>query len=336
MTDAPAFFWSRSVMAFRRRQFLQVASVAALASTLPRLAAALDYPTRPVHLVVGFAGGTGPDITARLIGQFVSERLGQSIIIDNRPGAGTNIATESVVRSPADGYTLLMITSTNSYNVTLYKNLSFDFIRDIAPVASIGIFPFLMVVNPSVPAKTVGEFIAYAKANPGKINMASAGIGSAPHVFGELFKMMAGVDLLHVPYRGDYWADLIAGRTQVAFAPVTTAIGYARSGKVRALAVTTTAPLQVWPDLPTVAGTVPGFEAVGWLGIGAPRGTPVEIVEKLNAAVTAGLADAKIKSRLAELGAVSMPMTPGELGEFIAAETQKWAKVIKFANITAQ
>jgi tripartite-type tricarboxylate transporter receptor subunit TctC len=322
-------------MRLPRRTFLRLAACIAAAPALPRIALALDYPVRPVKLVVGFPPGTGPDITARLIGQLLAERFGQSFVIDNRPGAGTNIGTEFVVRSPADGYTLLLLTSTNSYNVTLYRNLNFDYLRDIAPVASIGTVPFLMAVHPSVPVKTVGEFIAYAKANPGKINMASAGNGSAPHVFGELFKMMTGVDLVHVPYRDNYFPDLLAGQTQFVFGPVISTTAYVKSGKLRALAVTTATRLEAWPDLPTVAETVPGFEASGWLGVGVPAHTPDAIIDKLNTAISAELGDAKVKSQLADLGCVLQPMTPSECGKFVATEAVKWAKVIKFADIKA-
>jgi len=316
-----------------RRELLHLAAGAAAAPVLPRMAFALDYPTRAVRLVVGFPPGTGPDITARLMGQLLAESFGQSFIIDNRPGAGTNIGTEFVVHAPADGYTLLLITSTNSYNVTLYKNLTFNYLSDIVPIASMVDVPFLMAVHPSIPAKTVAEFIAYAKANPRKINMASAGNGSAPHVFGELFSMMTGIELVHVPYRDNYFPDLLAGQTQLVFGPVISTTAYVKSGKLRALAVTSRTRLEAWPDLATVAETVPGFEASGWLGIGAPKATPDEIISRLNKTITAKLADAKIKSQLADLGSVITPMTPEECERFVVAQAEKWAKVIRFADI---
>ena len=297
------------------------------------MAWALDYPTRPVRIIVAFPAGNASDTIARLAAQSLSERLGQSFIIENRPGAGGNIGAELVVRAPPDGYTLLVVSGVNAVNATLYEKLNFNFMRDIAPVASICGVPDVMVVNPSIPAKTVPEFIAYAKANPGKINMASAGNGSASHVTGELFKMMTGVDLVHVPYRGSFIPDLLGGRVQVVFAPIPVAIAYIRTGKLRALAVTGAARSKALPDIPTVAEFVPGYEASGWYGIGVPEKTPAEIIDKLNKEITACLADPEIKARLSDLGAVPMPMTLEEFGKFIAAETEKWARVIRAANI---
>ena len=322
-------------MKILRRQLLRLAAGAVGLPAISRIALALDYPTRPVHVIVGYPPGSGPDLEARLIGQWLSERLGQPFIIENRPGAASNIATEAVVRAPTDGYTLLLVASANASNATLYDNLNFNFIRDIAPVASIMRAPFVMEVNPSLPAKSVPEFIVYAKANPGKINMASSGNGTLPHVAGELFKMMTGIDMVHVPYRGGAPAmvDLISGRVQVGFNVVTESIGYIKAGKLRALAVTTAARSEVLPDIPTVSEFVPGYEASAWVGIGAPRNTPVEIIEKLNADINAGLADPKLKARFAELGATISGGSPAEFGRFIAGETEKWAKVVKFAGI---
>jgi tripartite-type tricarboxylate transporter receptor subunit TctC len=318
-----------------RRQLLRLAAGAVGLPAISRIALALDYPTRPVHVIVGYPPGSGPDLEARLIGQWLSERLGQPFIIENRPGAASNIATEVVVRAPTDGYTLLLVASANASNATLYDNLNFNFIRDIAPVASIMRAPFVMEVNPSLPAKSVPEFIVYAKANPGKINMASSGNGTLPHVAGELFKMMTGIDMVHVPYRGGAPAmvDLISGRVQVGFNVVTESIGYIKAGKLRALAVTTAARSEVLPDIPTVSEFVPDYEASAWVGIGAPRNTPVEIIEKLNADINAGLADPKLKARFAELGATVSGGSPADFGRFIAGETEKWAKVVKFAGI---
>jgi tripartite-type tricarboxylate transporter receptor subunit TctC len=312
-----------------------VAGAAALPAA-SRIARAQAYPSRPVRIIVGFPAGLGPDITARLIAQLLSERFGQSFIVDNRPGAGSNIGTEIVVRAPADGYTLLLMTASNAINATVYDSLNFDFIRAVAPVASVGVVPFLMVVNPSFPAQTISEFIAYAKAHPAKINMGSAGYGSAPHMFGELFKMMTGIDLVHIRYRDSYWPDLLAGQTQILFAPVISATGYVQSGQLRALAVTTRTRLEAMPTIPALDEFVPGYEASGWLGVGAPKNTPVEIINKLNNEINAVLADAKAKSRLADVGVVLMPMAPDELGKFIAADTEKWAKVVKFAGIKLQ
>jgi tripartite-type tricarboxylate transporter receptor subunit TctC len=317
----------------QRRNFLQLAAGAATAPIFARKASALDYPARPVRVLVGFPAGSASDILARVMAPFLSERLGQQFIVENRPGAATNIAAEAVVRAPPDGYTLLLITSTNSVNATLYQNLNFNFVTDIVPVASIDLVPYVMEVNLAVPAKTVPEFIAYAKANPGKINMASNGIGSGPHVAGELFKMMAGVNLVHVPYSGNVYPDLIGGQVQVMFSPIPASIGFVKSGQLRPLAVTTARRLAVLPDIPTVAEFLPGYDASGWHGIGAPKGTPAEIVDILNKNVSAGVADPDMKTRLAALGVEPMPATPAEFGKFVGRDIEKWAKVIKFADI---
>jgi tripartite-type tricarboxylate transporter receptor subunit TctC len=304
-------------------------------SAVPRFARAQAYPTRPPHLMVGFAAGGPNDISARLIGQWLSERLGQQFVIENRPGAGSNVATEFVVRAPADGYTLLLVAAPAAINATLYDNLIFNFMRDIAPVAGIVRVPEVMVVNPSVPANTVPEFIAYAKANPGKINLASAGNGSVPHVAGELFKSMAGVDLVRVGYRGGGPAlvDLLGGQVQVMFEPTLSTIPYIRAGKLRALAVTSATRSPALPDIPTVAEFLPGYEATAWFGIGAPKNTPSEIIEKLSTEVKAGLADPKMRAQLADLGGAPMPMNPAEFGQLIAEETEKWGKLIRAINI---
>jgi len=291
-----------------------------------------------VRIVVGLAPGGGNDIFARLMGQWLSERLSQQFVIENRPGAGTNIATEAVVRAPPDGHTLLVIGASNTINMTLYAKLNFDFIRDIAPVAGIVRLPYLMLVNPSVPAKTVPEFIAYAKATPGKINMASPGIGTAPHLAGELFKTMAGLNLVHVPYRGGAPAltDLISGQVQVMFLSPAASIEYIRSSRLRALAVTSAARWEGLPDLPTLVDFVPGYESIAWLGIGAPQGTSTEIIRQLNIEINAGLADPKLKARFADLGGTPFPGTPADLGNVITEETEKWGKVIRAANIKPQ
>jgi tripartite-type tricarboxylate transporter receptor subunit TctC len=294
---------------------------------------ALDYPTRPVRFIVGFPAGSATDIVGRLMAQSLSERFGQQFIVENRPGAGSNIAAEAVVRADPDGYTLLQAASPNAINATLFNNLSFNFIRDIAPVVGIFRYPYVMVVNSKVPAKTLAEFIAYAKTNPGKIDMASAGNGTAPHIFGELFQMMTGVKMLHVPYRGSYFADLIAGQVQVVFSPLPSTIGYIKAGTLRPLAVTTAARSAALPDLPAIGEIVPGYEASSWQGVGAPKKTSAEIINKLNGEINAVLADAKMKARLAELGGDVLGGTPAEFGKFIADETEKWAKVIKSANI---
>jgi tripartite-type tricarboxylate transporter receptor subunit TctC len=325
-------------MKLPRRQFLHLAAGAAALSVLPHIAAALDYPTRPVRIIVGFAPGGGTDIHARLIAQPLAERLSQQFVIENRPGAGTNVATEIVVNAPPDGYTLLLACLPNASNATLYENLKFNFLRDITPVAGIAREPFAIEVNPSVPVKTVPEFIAHANANPGKINMASGGVGSGNHIFGELFKMMTGVNLVHVPYRGAGPAlvDLLGGQVQVMFASMSSSIQYVRAGKLRALAMTTATRLPVLPDIPTVAEFVPGYEASFWTGIGAPKNTPAEIVDKLNKEINEALADAKIKTRLAELGATALPGSPADFNKLIADETEKWGKVVRAAAIKAE
>jgi tripartite-type tricarboxylate transporter receptor subunit TctC len=316
-----------------RRRFLHLAASAAALPALARTARAQAYPNRPVRIVVGFAPGINPDIIARLIAQPLSERLGQQFVDENRPGAASTIGTEAVVRSPADGYTLLAVTSTNTINATLYDKLSFDFIRDIAPVAGTVRLPSMMAVTPSLPVRTVAEFIAYAKANPHKVTMGSTGTGSASHVMGELFKAMAGIDMLHVPYRGTYFPDLLSGIVQIVFVPIASGVEYIRGGKLRALAVTGARRSDALPDVPTVGGSVPGYEAYVWDGIGAPRGTPADIIDRLNGAINAGLADPAMQARLADLGAEPMTMTPAGFGKFIGDETEKWAKVVRFAAI---
>ena len=322
-------------MTLPRRQFLHLAAGAAMLPALPRFAWAQTYPTRPVRLIVGFpAGGVG-DILARLMGQWLSDRLGQPFVIENRPGAATNIAAEAVVRSAPDGHTLLWITAANAINASVYDKLSFNFIRDITPVASFIRGPGVMEVNPAVPAKSIPEFIAHAKANPGKINIASSGMGSLSHVAGELFKIMTGVDMLHVPYRGAAPAlnDLIGGQVQVMILPIISSIEHIKAGRLRALAVTTATRLEVVPDVPTVAEFLPGYDVSDWTGIGVPRNTPAEIVDKLSTEINAALGDPKMKARLADLGSVLMPMSRADFGKLIADETEKWAKVVKLAGI---
>jgi tripartite-type tricarboxylate transporter receptor subunit TctC len=316
-----------------RRQFLHLAAGAAALPAASQFAFALDYPTRPVRVVVGFPAGIGPDIAGRLIGQWLSERLGQQFVIDNRTGAAGNIATEIVAKASPDGYTLLVAVSSNAVNAALYKNVNFNFARDLVPVAFIGSTPFVMVVTPSFPAKTLPEFITYAKANPGKINMASQGIGTTPHVSGEMLKMMSGIDLVHVPYRGNLVTDLLAGQVQVYFGPMPQVIGYVRSGQLRALGVTTSTRSDALPDVPTLGEFVPGYEASGWYGVCAPARTPPDIIDKLNKEISAADADPGLQARLLTIGVVPKAMTPAEFGKFIADETEKWAKVIKFANI---
>jgi tripartite-type tricarboxylate transporter receptor subunit TctC len=321
-------------MTMMRRKFLGFAVGAAVAPVVSIRVRAQAYPARPLHLIVFFPPGGVGDILGRLMGQWLSERLGQAVIIENRPGAGGNIGTESVVRAAPDGYTLLWATSPNAINATLYDKLNYNFIRDIAPVAATIRVPNVMEVNPQVPATTVPEFIAYAKANPGKLNMASGGIGVPSHVVGELFKMMAGVDMVHVPYRGAAPAltDLLGGQMQVLFDAMPSSIGYIRAGKLRPLAVTTATRSDVLPQIPTVAEFLPGFEASTWFGVGAPKGTPVEIVDRLNKEVNAGLADPKIKAQIVDLGGTVLPGTPAAFGALIAEETEKWAKVVKFSG----
>jgi len=324
-------------MKLPRRRFLNLtASFAALAPILPGMARAQSYPTRPVQIIVDLPAGLAPDVAARLIAPPLSQQLGQPVVVENRPGAGGNIGAEAVVRSAPDGYTLLLEISGNAVNATLYPNLTFDFLRDIAPVAFIGITPFVLAVNPSFPAKTVPEFIAYAKANPGKINVATAGIGTAPHLAGELFKMMTGLNLVQVPYRSNYMPDVLGGQVPVAFVAVAPAIGYLRSGKLRALGVTSAARMGALPDIPPIGDFVPGYEGSGWLGVGAPKGTPAEIVDKLNKTINAVIADPVMKAKMVGLGIEPQPMTPAEFGKLCADATEKWAKVIKFAGIKAQ
>jgi tripartite-type tricarboxylate transporter receptor subunit TctC len=325
-------------MKLPRRQFLHLAAAAAALPALSCLASAQTYPARPVRIIVPFAAGAPPDIVARLMGQWLSERLGRPFIIDNRPGAGTNIGTEAVIRAAPDGYTLLWAPAATAINATLYENLQFNFIRDTTAVAGCARGPNVMEVNPSVPAKTVPEFIAYAKANPGKLNFASGGSGTTPHLTGELFKMMTGINMVHVPYRSTSEAitDLIGGQIQVMFTMMPGTIGYIRSGTLRALAVTTAARSEALPDIPTVGEFVPGYEATSWFGVVAPKNTPNEIVDKLNKEINAFVADPNMKARLADLGTVPMPMTPAEFGKVLAEETEKWAKVIKFADIKVE
>jgi tripartite-type tricarboxylate transporter receptor subunit TctC len=324
-------------MKFSRRQLLHLAAGTA-ALTGSRRARAQAYPSRPIRLIVGFPAGGPTDITARLIAQWLSERLGQQIVIENRAGAGSNIAVEATIGAPPDGYTLLIVGATNAINATLYEKLNFNFIRDVAPVAGIIRVPLIMEVHPSVPAKTVAEFIAYAKGRPGKINMGSGGIGTTLHVSGELFKMMTGVDMLHVPYRGagPMLTDLLGGQLQVGFDPMPSSIGYVKAGQLRPLAVTTATRSEALPELPTVGDFVAGYEASTWYGVGAPRNTPAEIIEKLNKEINAGLADPKLKARLSDLGGMMLTGSAAEFGAFIVEETEKWAKVVKFSGAKAE
>jgi tripartite-type tricarboxylate transporter receptor subunit TctC len=326
-----------NTMKLPRRNFLRLAAGAAALPAVSRFAWAQAYPTRPVRIIVGFAAGGAPDIHARLIGQGLSERLGQQFVVENRPGAASNLATEAVVRAPPDGYTLLQFGPSSAINATLYKRLNFNFTHDIEPVASIVRIPMVMLVNPSLPAKTVPEFIAYAKANPGKVSMASTGVGSTTHMTGEMFKIIADIELVHVPYRGGtaVVADLIGGQVQVLFVGTET-IEHIRSGKLRAIAVTTTTRLDLLPDIPTLGEFLPGFEASVWFGIGAPRNTPPDIIEKLNKEINAALAEPKLKARLAELGGTVLAGSPTNFGKLIADETEKWGKVIKSAGIKAE
>ena len=325
-------------MKLPRRKFLHLAAGAVALPAVSRFAWAQTYPTRPVRVIVGYSAGGGPDIVARLMCEWLSERLRQQFIVENRTGAGTNLATEAVVRALPDGYTLLEVTATNAFNAALYDNLSFNFIRDIVPIAMISGLPLVMEVNLSVPAMTVPEFIAYAKSNPGKVNMASGGSGSPSHVVGELFKIMTGVNMLHVPYRGGAPAliDLMGGQVQVMFSPLPESIATIKAGKVRALAVTSAQRSEALPDVPTVGEFVAGFEASTWQGIGAPKNTPAEIVNTLNKEINAALADPKIKARLANLGSVPVPMSPADFENLVVAETEKWAKVIREADIKLQ
>ena len=326
------------VMKLPRRSFLQLAAAAAALPVVSRIAWAQTYPSRPVRIIVGFAPGGGTDVVARLIAQELSERLGQQFVVENRPGAGTNIATEAVVNKPPDGYTLLLVNAANAVNATLYEKLNFDFIRDIAPVAGIVRVSNVLEVHPSVPANTVPELIAYAKANPGKVNMGSGGNGVASHMSGELFKMMAGVNLTHVPYRGEALAlaDLLGGQVQVVFGTLPASIELIRAGKLRALAVTTATRSQALPDIPTVDDFVPGYEASSWWGVGTPKNTPANIIEKLNSEINAALADSKMKARLADLGGAVLPGSPADFGKLVSEETEKWGKVVRAANIKAE
>jgi tripartite-type tricarboxylate transporter receptor subunit TctC len=322
-------------MKLARRQFLKSTAMAAALPAVSQIAWGQAYPARPVRIIVGFPAGSSQDIVARMVGQWLSERFGQPVIIDNRPGAGGNIAVEAVVNASPDGYTLLMTGPNNAVNATLYDNLKFNFIRDIEPVARIMSVPLVMEVNLSVPAGTVPEFIAYAKANPGKINMASAGNGTAVHVSGELFKMMTGVDMVHVPYRGSPLAmtDLFGGRVQIIFDNMPGSIGYIRAGKLRPLAVTTVTRSELLPDVPPLRDFVPGYAASAWYGVGAPKNTPTEIIERLNQEINSALADPAMKARLVDIGGTMLPGSPADLGRFIAEETEKWAKVVRFAGI---
>jgi len=319
-----------------RRQFLHLAAGTTVLAAASRIAWAQSYPSRPVRIIVGYAPGGTTDVSARLIGQWLSDRLGQPFIIDNRPGAGSNVASEGAVRAPADGYTLLLATVSNAINATLYDKLSFNFIHDIAPVGGIIRVPNVMEVNPAVPARTVPEFIAYAKANPSKVNFASGGVGSSTHVSGELFKLMTGVNMVHIPYRGTAPAvtDLIAGQAQIMFDNLPGSIEYVRAGMTRALAVTTTARSEALPDLPTVADSVPGYEISAWFGLAAPKNTPTDIIDRLNEEINAAFADAKMKRRLTDLGGMALKGSPADFGRFISEETEKWGKVVRAANIT--
>jgi tripartite-type tricarboxylate transporter receptor subunit TctC len=320
-----------------RRQFLRLTAGAAAVSAASRIAAAQTYPSRPVRWIVGFAAGGGNDIVARLMGQWLSERTGQQFFIENRPGAGTNIATEVVVNAPPDGYTLLLVGLPNASNASLFDKLSFNFIRDITPIAGIMRVPNVLVVNPSVPAKTVPDFIAYAKSNPGKVNMASAGTGSGSHLAGELFKMMAGINLVHVPYRGNGPAitALLSGQVEVLFPPPTGSIAFIKTGKLHALAVTSAIRSEALPDLPTIGEFIPGYEMSAWYGVGAPNRTPAEVIDKINKEINVALADSKMKARLVEQGGVAIAGSPVDFGKLIAEESEKWGKVVRAANIKA-
>jgi tripartite-type tricarboxylate transporter receptor subunit TctC len=321
-------------MTLHRRKFLSLAGAGLATPAISRLARAQGYPNRSVRLIIGYPPGGSADITARLIANSLSERLGQQFIVESRAGGGTNIATEAVINAPPDGYTLLLVAPANAINATLYEKMNHVFLRDIAPVAGLIRFPNVVVVNPNVPVKTIPELIAYAKENPGKLNMASSGNGSTIHMSGELFKMMTGVNMIHVPYRGGALAltDMVGGQVQVMFDNIPTAAEFVKTGKLRGLAVTGAARSEVLPDLPTVADFVPGYEATSWYGLGAPKGTPTEIVGKLNSGVNTILADPKMKARFLELGAIMLPGTPAEFGKLVADETEKWGKVVKFSG----
>ena len=325
------------VMTLARRRFLHLAAAGAAAiAALPRAAVALDYPARPVRLIVGFPAGTGPDVIARLTGQRLWERLGQQFIVENRSGAGSSLAAQDVVAAPADGYTLLLAANANAVNASLYPKLPFNFVRDTTAVGMICSAPFLLVANPALPAKTFPEFIAYAKANPGKINMASPGVGTTPHLMYELLKMMTGIELVHVPYRTGYVADLLSGQVQVAFSTITQAIQYVRDGKLRALALSSATRSEVLPEVPTIGETVRGYDASGWFGICAPKATPAAVTDKLNTAINAIVAEPDTRRRLTGLGVLPLSMTRAEFGRLIADDTEKWAKVIRKANIKVE
>jgi tripartite-type tricarboxylate transporter receptor subunit TctC len=322
-----------AAMQLPRRALLRLAAGAAALPALSRAAFAVDYPVRPVHIVAAYPPGAAPDIIARLIGQWLSERLGQQFITDNRPGAASNIGTGIVAKAEPDGYTLLVAVSTSTINATLYTNLNFNFVRDLVPIAGIGLTPFIVVVNPQFPAKSIPELIAYAKANPGVVNMATSGVGTGPHVAAELFQMMTGVKFVHVPYRGNYMPDLLSGQVPMSFAPMGTVIEFVRDGRLRALGVTPAVRSAALPDVPAIAELLPGYEAAGWYGIVAPKGTPDDVIGKLHAAITAGVGDATIRSRLTTLGVEPKAMSTAEFGKFIADETAKWAKVVRDANM---
>jgi tripartite-type tricarboxylate transporter receptor subunit TctC len=319
-------------MSLSRRELISGAAAAAL-PVFARSAQAQTYPVRPLHFIVGFPAGSGPDIVGRIVGQALSERLGQTAIVEDKPGASSNLATADVAHAAPDGYTLLMLTTANTINATLYQKLDFDFLRDIVPVASIDREPFVMDVTPSFPANTLADFIAYAKANPGKVTMASAGIGSAPHIFGQLFQSMAGVELTHVPYRGNPLPDLLSGQVQVFFGPVQSSLEFIRTGKLRALAVTTAKRSDILPDLPAIAEAVPGYEADGWLGVGVAKNTPGDIVARLHEGISASVADGAVKARLASLGDSPFPSSTADFQRFVTEDTEKWAKVIRAANV---
>jgi tripartite-type tricarboxylate transporter receptor subunit TctC len=323
-------------MKLHRRNFLHLAAGTALLPTWPHPARADAYPARPVHIVAGYPAGAGPDIIARLIAQSLSDRLGQQFIVDNRPGASSNIGTEIVAKSPPDGYTLLMTVSTNAVNATLYTNLNFNFSRDLMPVAGIGRTPFVLVVNPAFPAKTLPEFITYAKANPGKVDFATQGVGSGPHVAGELFEMMTGIKLVHLPYKGSYMTDLLGGQVLAANSPIAQVIEYIRDDRLRAIAVSTATRTDALADVPSLAELLPGYEASGWYGICAPLGTPADVISKLATTIVAGVEDPNMKSRLVALGVEPRPLTTAEFGKFVADEIEKWAKVVKFAGLKPQ
>ncbi len=323
-------------MKLPRRTFLHMAAGVAVLPVLPRIAWSLDYPTRPVRVIVGFPAGSGPDVIARLVGQRMWDRLGQQFIVENRSGAGSSIAAQDVVAAPADGYTLLLAANANAVNASLYPNLPFDFVRDIAPVGMICSAPFLLVINPAMPAKTLPEFIAYAKANPGRINMASPGIGTTPHLMYELLKIMTGIELVHVPYRTGYIPDLLSGQVHVAFSTITQAIQYVRDGRLRAVAVSSAARSDILPDVQAVGEFVPGYDASGWFGICAPMATPTAIIEKLNNEINAIVAEPDTRARLVALGVRPLSMTPAEFGKLIADDTEKWGKVIRSANIKTE